>query len=277
MVLIEFLKSRLFLKHFGLLILVTIVLITIFVFFMKSFTDHGKTVTLGDLTGLYYDELDNYALKGDFDYIVVDSVYDENKEKGTIVAQDPLPGSKVKSNRTIYLTVIAKLQEQIEMPNLVDLSLRQARSIIENYGLKIASLEYKPDIGTDVVLAQKYKGSTIEPGTRINKGSGIVLVLSAETNAERVSVPFIIGMKRDDAIIAIHANSLNVGREIYEDSRDTSKVRVYIQSPKSYESNLVPRGQKIDIWYRSPDKINFNDYVKRYKADSLSTTNEESE
>jgi beta-lactam-binding protein with PASTA domain len=269
MSLIGFFKSRQFLINLALAIVLTLVILFGTLKFLKVFTHHGTSVTMPDMTGLYFEELEDYAMEGNFEYLVSDSVYMPFKEKGTILNQDPLPGSKVKEGRTVYLTIVKTLPEQVEMPDLVDLTLRQARSILETYGLKLAKLEYKPDIGTDVILEQKYKGKTIDPGTRLNKGSNIVLVISEAANSERVAVPFLIGMKRSKALELLHEHSLNLGAEIYDDEKDTAIVKVYMQSPRASGKKYISRGQAVDVWYKSPDKFDFDSHIKKYQRDSV--------
>ncbi|MCF8297560.1 MAG: PASTA domain-containing protein [Saprospiraceae bacterium] len=232
-------------------------------------TNHGEAIILPDYSGLLIDEIKS---DNDFEFFIIDSIHDPMREKASIVAQDPLPESKVKKGRKIYLTVVAVLPEQVSMPNLVDLTLRQAKSILETYGLTVSSLKYVPDIAKNAVLEQQYKGKKIEPGTLIEKGSKIGLVLGEGLNSERISVPLLIGKKQSEAISILHASSLNVGSEIFEDGNDTSKVRVYKQSPRASNLSIIKLGQSVNLWYRSEKNFNFDDYLKNYKRDSIIET-----
>jgi beta-lactam-binding protein with PASTA domain len=60
------------------------------------------------------------------------------------------------------------------MPNLRDLSLRQATSLLETYGMKVGSVITVPSVGKAVV-EQYYKGYVIAPGEKIPQGSVITL------------------------------------------------------------------------------------------------------
>ena len=262
----RFLFSKMFLKHILIIAILIALIIWATLFGIKKLTNHGEAITLPDYSGLMLEELES---DNDFEFYIIDSIHDPNREKGSIVAQDPLPESKVKKGRKIYLTVIAMLPEQVPMPNLVDLTLRQAKSILETYGLLVSSLEYVPDIAKNAVLEQKYKGKTIEEGKLLEKGSKVELVLGEGLNRERISVPLLIGKKRNEAISILHASSLNVGSEIFEDGNDTSKVRVYKQTPRASSMNIIKLGQSVNLWYRSEKNFNFNEYLKKYKRDSI--------
>lgn len=265
----RFLFSKTFLKHALIIIVLIVIIIWATLFGIKKMTNHGEAIILPDYSGLLIDEIKS---DNDFEFFIIDSIHDPMREKASIVAQDPLPESKVKKGRKIYLTVVAVLPEQVSMPNLVDLTLRQAKSILETYGLTVSSLKYVPDIAKNAVLEQQYKGKKIEPGTLIEKGSKIGLVLGEGLNSERISVPLLIGKKQSEAISILHASSLNVGSEIFEDGNDTSKVRVYKQSPRASNLSIIKLGQSVNLWYRSEKNFNFDDYLKNYKRDSIIET-----
>ena len=61
--------------------------------------------------------------------------------KGSVIIQDPVAGSHVKRYRKIYLTTVTVLPEKVLMPDLIDLSLRQATATLETYGLKLDQAE----------------------------------------------------------------------------------------------------------------------------------------
>jgi len=180
MKLIQFLKSKTFFKHIALSVIVTIVIAGIILKFLSIYTHHGEFKTVPDLTGKTYNQVIQSDLTDNFTFIITDSIHDAGKPKGSIIAQDPYPGTKVKRNRKVYLTVIAVLPEQVAMPNLIDLSQRQASAMLETYGLKTAPFEYRLSEYKNAVLDQKFRGPHIEPGIMISKGSVITLVLGKE-------------------------------------------------------------------------------------------------
>jgi beta-lactam-binding protein with PASTA domain len=64
------------------------------------------------------------------------------------------------------------------MPNLIDLSLRQATFSLEAAGLHVGTITYRPGRYQNAVFDQTYHGKHISPGERVRRGSYINLVVS---------------------------------------------------------------------------------------------------
>ena len=267
----DFLKSRVFFRHFLVSILITVVLLFAVFQILAVYTFHGREVKVPDFTGMTLTELRGSATYSDFDFVVVDSVYDPQKEKGTIVTQDPLPNSKVKQHRKLYLTVIASVPEKVSMPDLKDLTLRQAIATLQTYGLQIGRMEYVPDIGTNAVLKQMYKGREVRPGTMMEKGATIDLVLGSGMGGNRIHIPFLIGMTRSAVLSLLSADSLYMGAEIYMDTKDTVNARVYKQSPAYSPGLSLNIGQSIDIWFKADENFDWGTYIKSFDTTSSSS------
>lgn len=251
-----FVRSRMFWKHTLIAVVLTVVLIWLTLRLLNVYTRHGSAIVVPDFYGVSIQQLEDFADDHDLEYVIIDSVYDYNLPKGTVTLQDPLPGTKVKKNRKIYLTVVALKPEQVQMPNLVDLTLRQASAMLETYGLKIGTLSYVPDIAHNAVLHQKFHGAEIKEGTTIEKGSRIDLVLGRGDDSEAARVPDLYGLKQSQVLKLLQEASLNVGNEIFMDGNDTTHARVYKQIPGA--NATVSYGATIDLWYRSDKKHDFN-------------------
>ena len=100
-------------------------------------------------------------------------MFDLSKPARTILEQDPEPGSKVKESRMLYLTLNAATAPPVKMPDLKDVSYRQAEAILQTFGLKVGIVTYQPDLAKNAVLKQLYKGQLIGAGEEIPKGSRI--------------------------------------------------------------------------------------------------------
>ena len=269
MKIIQFFKSKRVWKNLIAMALVTVFLVFGAMQYLNIYTRHGDTIEVPDFRGLKTDELDQYTSGDYFEFEVIDSVYDSDEEKGSIVDQEPSPNSPVKKGRKVYLSIVAFHPKKISMPDVTDHSIRGAKRTLENYGLKIASLEYVPSKYTNAVLRQEYLGKEIEPGEKIAKGSAIKLVLGRGKKSEKVKVPLLIGLKKSEAIDKIYSNSLNVGKEKYYNPADTADVRVYRQSPKPTDKNKIKLGASIDLVYRNNRNFDFQAYIEKFKKDSL--------
>jgi len=250
-----FIKSRIFWKHNLIALVLTIVLLWVSLRLLNAYTRHGSFIVVPDFKGVKIENIKDFASDHDVEYIVNDSLYDYSMPKGTVALQDPMPGTRVKKNRKIYLTVVALSPEQIAMPNLVDLTMRQAASMLETFGLKTGSLTYVPDIAHNAVLRQKYKGQDIKPGMLIEKGSRIDLVLGKGSESTSTGVPDLFGKTQEEAAELLQQASLNVGNEIFLDGND-EHARVFKQQPGHNAS--IQYGGTVDLWYRSDKKFDFN-------------------
>jgi len=268
---IDFLKSRLFIKHFLIATVLAVGILFLIIFSLSTYTHHGEFYTVPDFRGKQPADLSQYAEENGFEFVVIDSLYDNKLPEGSILTQDPLPESKVKHSRTIYLTVVSAEPEKVSMPNLIDLSLRQSISLLETYNLQVGALEYIPDMAKNAVLHQKYKGAEIEAGKPIKKGSRIDLVLGQGTSGDKLALPFLLGKKQSEVMKILRASSLNIGSEVFEDSKDTVHARVFRQSPAYGPGIKINMGMQIDIWYRSDKKVNFNELIRNYKYDSTAS------
>jgi beta-lactam-binding protein with PASTA domain len=144
----------------------------------NSYTRHGTEVIIPDFTGMHSQELlskENEAK--DYIIVIADYIFDKNKLPGTVLKQDPHVGEMVKKGRKVYVTVASSEPPKVLMPQLQDVSLRQAEIMLKAIGLELGSVIYKPSPYENAVLEQLYKGRTIAPGTEISAGETVTLVV----------------------------------------------------------------------------------------------------
>jgi len=177
----RFIFSIKFLKHLGLAAILLAILTWLVLLLLSFYTNHGKYLTVPQLTGRTIDQVSHDPACGDFHFLVIDSVFRIDQPKGMILSQDPYPESHVKKNRTIYLTIVSFNPDKTIMPDLRFLTFRQAISILESLGLKTGRITYIRTFDENAVQQQYYSGEVIEPGTKIDKGSYIDLVVGSRS------------------------------------------------------------------------------------------------
>ncbi len=255
----RFLSSKLFLINFGIAIVFFALCFLVLNLFLKSYTRHGDSVTVPNLIGMQTEDAIALIEESDFNYVIVDTVFDNKYDKGAIVEQNPIPESLVKEGRKIYLKVNSNQDEMISMPQLTGFTLRQVTSMMETYGLVIGNLRYIPDIAVNVVIKQIYKGKEIEPGEKIKKGSSIDLILGLGISDKTTTVPSLIGMTYREASNALLDLFLNTGAVNYDNTvktkNDSLKAKVYRQSPQYSTINEVNLGYNVDIWLTKDESL----------------------
>lgn len=260
MSLITFLKSKTFRYHLLIAIGSGVILLWLSLRLLDIYTRHGKTIEVPDLDGLSKNDAMQVLSRMDLRPVINDSIFDTTREKGSVASQNPEAGVEVKRNRAIYLTTVAILPEMVAMPDLIDLSFRQAEALIQAYGLRVGKLEYVPSIARNAVLQQQFNEGSIQPGTPIEKGTPIDLVLGTGEGSNYVNVPLVIGKTREEAIRMINLSSLNVGQEVFMDD-NMENLRVYRQTPDVITSSRqLAMGSTVDLFYRSDDEFDFEEY-----------------
>ena len=259
----SYIFSKTFFKQLVFAVSLTIAIIWGALKLLDLYTLHGRGIEVPDLEGLQFEDARELLLEYNLRYVINDSIFDNSRDKGSIAMQDPESGTEVKKNRTIYLTTVSVLPEMVKMPDLTDLSRRQAMALLETHGLTVGRIEYRPDIARNVVLEQKYQDGIIEAGAPIAVGTRINLVLGEGLDENITLVPFVIGMKPEEAVRTLISASLNLGEETrFQD--DTMNLRVYKQSPDPLDEPIyLQAGSPVDLIYRSAESFDFETYLEK--------------
>lgn len=207
------------------------------------FTHHNKVIKVPDMTGLSLTEARQLADSSMVRVEVIDSIYVRGMAKGAVYKQNPAAGADVKTGRRVLLTINAVIPKKVTMPNLIGYSMRQAKAELTTRGLTLGKLVYVDDIATNNVLQQQYRGREVAPGSSIESGSAIDLVVGLDNIDNRTYIPRVIGMKQVRAVDVIHENSLNVGKLQFDASvknwQDSLNAVVYRQSPIASQAPTV--------------------------------------
>jgi beta-lactam-binding protein with PASTA domain len=232
---------------------VLLLLLLIFLGSLALLTQHGKTMKIPAVTGLSFDEAKKNLQSAGFDVQIQDSVYNDTMRPLQVVKQFPEADNQVKINRTIYLTINRSQAPFIQMPNLVSMSFRNAEMVLRQYGLKRGDTIFKPDFARNSVLEQQYKGEVIKPGTQIQQGSAITLVLgNGIGGGTGFIVPDLFGLTYLQAKARLDSMGLSFGAVVpAKDVRDSAEAFIYWQDPPQTNEDGLPNrirpGQSIDI------------------------------
>lgn len=179
MSIIQFVKSKLFLKQ----ILIAFVGLIVFVFVIKIVlrfsTNHNQKIEVPNLSKLSIEDAAMKLSELDLDYIVIDSAsYNPEYPKFSVIEQNPEAGDFVKEKRKIYLTLNPSRYRDVMIPNLNGRTKRQAISELRAIGFIVSSeFIYVNDIGKDVVRGMRHKGKILNPNDKLEKKSEITLIL----------------------------------------------------------------------------------------------------
>ncbi len=244
-----FIGSKLFLVNVLKLIAVFTLVITIIYWLLGCYTKHGDSITVPNIKGMSIEEAKKLLDKRDLNYTITDSIFDLNAKPLQVMEQDPVPNTKVKPSRYIYLTLNAVKPPLVKMPSIIAQSLEVATRNMELRGLKIERTETRPDPATGTVLEIRYNNKPIKPNELLPKGASVVLIVADGVGDTELELPQLTCMTVDAAKFLIKSNNLNLGSIVGTGYiRDTARAVVYKQNPAFKKGEKIHMGEQVDIF-----------------------------
>lgn len=248
----RFLTSRTFLIQIAIAAAVVLVLVFITLKGLEMYTRHGESHPVPDFYSMSPAEARKVASHNNMKIEVVDSVYFDDVAPGAIVDQVPEAGHGVKQNRTIFVSINSTQPEMVTLPQLTDISFRQAQALIENSGLQVGQIDYRPSQFNNLVLEVQVNSETVRSGQKLPKGSHIDLIIGRTQGNTSTLLPNLTGLTFTEAEQQITDAMLNTGVVIFDNSVETAtdslEARVWRQRPSPRNHSSVLLGTFIDVW-----------------------------
>ena len=162
-------------------ILAVLVILCIIVYavlhFVDKYTNHNQAVYVPDVKGLQIENAKRFFEDNMLRYNVIDSVFRKDITPGAIVELTPRANSKVKKNRIVYITINAKTEETIIVPDITDMSFRQSIALLRARGFQDVEWKYVTSEYRDLTIGIEYGGQMINGGTRVPKSAKLIIIL----------------------------------------------------------------------------------------------------
>jgi beta-lactam-binding protein with PASTA domain/serine/threonine protein kinase len=154
----------------------------------------------------------------------VKHAYSDTVQRGTVIASDPGPGSRIRDNSSVTLT-ISDGPETVQVPDLQGRPLAKARAQLKKDGLEagMVTREFSDDVTKGSVIS-----TTPEAGTKRHAGSAIALVVS---KGSPVDVPDVTGESLEDAQSDLADAGLKVEVASEQVNSEYDKGQVAAQTP----------------------------------------------
>ena len=204
----SFKKNRAFWLNLTAMPAVVIAIIFGVLHWLDNYTHHGQSIIVPNVKYLPVKQAEAEFSKKNLKTVVIDSIYIDSIFKkgiytGTVHEQKPSSGAKVKTGRTVYLTIHRSEKPKVAIPNIIDnSSYRQAEARLCQKGFELTA----PEIingEKDWVYALKYLGKELTNGEMVPIKDTLTLVIG---NGE------------------IKANSLNADSLIVGTTKETNPV-----------------------------------------------------
>ncbi len=185
----NFLKSRTFLIQIGLALATLGVVVFILLRWLNSTTNHGEFVLVPDFSKMSVTDMRSAVEDAGLRYEVLDSAnFNPDFPRFSIIDQEPMAGSKVKENRKIYFTVNPSGYKKVTIPNVIQVTQRNAASMLRAVGLDVERVTYIEELGEDMVYYIKFKGKNVSPGDKLPKTSKIELICGDGNVSDRAQI-----------------------------------------------------------------------------------------
>jgi len=142
---------------------------------LEHYTHHNKAVVVPDVKGLPLDEAVLFIQNNGLRYNVIDSVFAKEVAPGAIVEVIPHAGSKVKEGRILFITINATTSQMAEIPEVEDLSFRQAYALLRSRGFSQIDTKYIPGGYKDLAIEVESNNRTLKSGEKILLTAPLVL------------------------------------------------------------------------------------------------------
>ncbi len=197
-----------------------------------------ETTKVPTLIGLTIDEAKEELRKAELYLGSVSHTPSSSVAAGRIMRQSVDPGITVSKGSTIDV-VVSQGVPKVIVPNLVGLKFEDAVAILEQYGLKYS----REDRTDDRVAAGEVISQSPDPGTEVEKGTPVTLVVSL--GPESVQVPNELDRKATTAEKELQRRGLKANF-ISVPSLPDQKDRVIRQDPEP--GTTVAKGSNVTLY-----------------------------
>jgi len=197
---------------------------------MPLYTNYNEGVTVPDVTKISLEEAEETLTGYGLRFEIADRRSHSAFPADYVIDQTPSPQQIVKPNRKIYLTVNTAVKPTVIVPDVVNLSLRNAQIQLQNYGLEYGTISYESSRFKNSVLRQ-----SIPAGTKVDKGTIIDLTVSDGLGSKVVQIPEIIGFRLPDAQLKLREAGLRLGQIRFRPIKEVPPNVVLDYEPKVTE------------------------------------------
>lgn len=167
-----------------------VLLLILTLLFLNIYTRHGQNIIVPDLKGLQAEEAQQLLKSKGLSLQIVDSVYNAEAVPGSVIDQTPNPNNKVKEGKSIYISIYSYNPQQIQIPDLVDFSSRQAISLLNSIGFNDIEIVEVPAEYSGLVLSVEHKGRRVGANEPVPLGQHLRLIVGRSVDRDSLNSDF---------------------------------------------------------------------------------------
>jgi hypothetical protein len=156
----------------------TIVIVILVFIWLNFYTHHNQSVTVPNVKGMTIEQASEIFDREGLRYDIIDSVSSRDVKPGAIVEVVPSAGSKVKNGRIIFVTINSLTSMLATIPEVADLSARQAMAQIQARGFTNVEIQYINGDYKDLSVDIQLDGNTLAKGEHAPINAHLILRVS---------------------------------------------------------------------------------------------------
>jgi len=211
------------------------------VLFMTGGNLFGKEVAVPDIVGMNIKQADDELTNLGLVMNVIARQNDSTVEKDAVISQDPGQGRKVKTGRQINV-VISEGAEQVKVPNITGVDLKEATSRLAGKGLNLGAVQeiFDEKYETGIVISQKPAADA-----SANAGTKVDVVVSKGKQPGKITMPDLRGLSLTNATKRLEDNKLVLGDVKRQSS--TSYFEDQVAAQDTSPGVLVDESTKVNL------------------------------
>ncbi|MCH8496193.1 MAG: PASTA domain-containing protein [Balneolales bacterium] len=212
---------------------------------MPWYTNYNEGVTVPDVTKIDIEDAEKLLQSYGLRHVVIDRRPHEAFPSNYVIDQSPDGASIVKPNRTVYLTVATSDRPMSTVPEVVNLSLNNARIQLQNHGLRVGNVTFESSRFRNAVLRQ-----SIPDGTSVDRGTVVDLVVSDGLGQQRVQIPDIVGLRLSEGQRLLRDAGLRVGSIQFRPTNQIEPNHILSYSPNDRDE--IFEGETLNLVISEP-------------------------
>ena len=156
----------------------TIVIVILVFIWLNFYTHHNQSVTVPNVKGMTIEQASEIFDREGLRYDIIDSVSSRDVKPEAIVEVVPSAGSKVKNGRIIFVTINSLTSMLATIPEVADLSARQAMAQIQARGFTNVEIQYINGDYKDLSVDIQLDGNTLAKGEHAPINAHLILRVS---------------------------------------------------------------------------------------------------
>ncbi|MFB6249094.1 MAG: PASTA domain-containing protein [Salinibacter sp.] len=222
---------------------------------MPSYTRHNVSIQVPNVENLPYEQAKARLSKRDLQVQRQVGRYNPNVDTGIVVDQTPLPSSRVKPGRRVYLTVNSGTIPIVKLPDLTGMSVREARNRVTSLGLEVGTVQEDP-------IPSPYANTITKqepvPGDSLQRGKPVDLWYSTGLGETQVNVPNVVGqtvevarqflLQRELRSVVVDTSIVTNGRAAGDAAPDSSAKELFVRRQGRSPGTSVRAGTEVRLF-----------------------------